>query len=426
MSNNAEKFVIGLTGSIGSGCTTLSKGLVSKGFRRISLSDLVKQKFKEVHDGKEPTFGNFGPDWRAELQDIGNRGRNGDYVQQRKPEEDYRNYWVNLALKDVNDEKIVIDGIRNIGEVDYLRKQFPQFWLVAVYADYATQWKRVKDMNAYSDEKIFKRDNDRDSAEDERCGQTVRRCVYEADYVLRNDKDIQPSRIIEKIIVDKLMRDIPGMMFDKKFRDPFPTEVFMATAVSQSHASNCIKRKVGAFIVDDKNKIPLSVGYNDNPIGMESCLSLFDGQCYKDMVMESKLEKMVPFFCPECGGRHEILKPPWKCDRKKDDGLTCRCNFRFKFFPSRNIELCTAIHAEERAIRSLGSRRAEGCTIYVNTFPCLQCARHIKDAGITKVVYDEAYPIEEAVDYLRINNIEIEPFEGFKPRVFNKVFRQVE
>jgi len=90
------------------------------------------------------------------------------------------------------------------------------------------------------------------------------------------------------------------------------------------------------------------------------------------------------------------------------------------------MELCTAIHAEERAIRSLGGRSAEGCTLYVNTFPCLQCARYIKDADIGKVVYVEAYPVSEAVDFMKTNKIEIEPFEGFKARVFNQVFKQIE
>ncbi len=64
--------------------------------------------------------------------------------------------------------------------------------------------------------------------------------------------------------------------------------------------------------------------------------------------------------------------------------------------------------------------------IYVNTFPCFQCARHIKDAGIIKVIYIEAYPIEEAVQFLKDNNIEIESFEGFTPRIFNQVFRQID
>jgi len=426
MSDPTKSFIIGLTGPIGSGCTTLSEGLEEKSFKRISVSKLIKDKFKEIY-GKEPTLKDYGPDWRAELQDIGNRGRNGEFAANKQVNADYRHYWVELALKDVIDENVVIDGIRNIGEVDWLRKRHTEFWLIAVYADYQTQWNRIKELDLYPNERVFERDNQRDSGEDEPFGQTVRRCVYESDYILKNLKVIQPASIREQTLADKMMRDIRVMRCEKdSLRDPFPQEVFMATAVSHSHASHCMKRKVGALIVDEVNNISLSVGYNDNPIGMEPCFSLYDGQCYKDRVMETKLENMIPFFCPECGKKHEAKKPTWKCDGIKDDKTPCRCNFKLKFFPSRNIELCTAIHAEERAIKSLGLKSAEGSTIYVNTFPCLQCARHIKDAGITKVVYIEAYPIQEAVDYLKKNEIDIQSFEGFKPRVFNQIFRQVE
>jgi deoxycytidylate deaminase len=147
------------------------------------------------------------------------------------------------------------------------------------------------------------------------------------------------------------------------------------------------------------------------------------------MIMESKLEEMGPLFCPKCSKEHESLSKPWICDgtvKTGEDEKPCRYNFKSNFFPSRNMELCTAIHAEERAIRSLGGRSAEGCTLYVNTFPCFQCSRYIKDADIKKVVYVEAYPIREAVDFLKKNGIIIEAFEGFKPRVFNQVFKQIE
>jgi len=427
MPDLSKSFIIGLTGPIGSGCTTLSNGLASEpnNYKKVSVSDLIKNKFRELHS-KEPTLKDYGPDWRAELQDIGNRGRNGDFVDNKDSSKNYRSYWVEKVLENVDGDNMVIDGIRNIGEVEWLRKQYPQFWLIAVYADYVTQWARTKGSGLYPNEEIFKRDNQRDSGEDEPFGQTVQRCVYEADYVFKNNRPVDPARLRTKALAEKLIRDIPGMKGAKDFRRPDPDEVFMATAVSHSRASTCLQRKVGALILDPVHKISLSIGYNDNPIGMESCFSLFNGQCFKNMVMETKLEKMVPFFCPECGKKHTSIGPPWNCDNTQSDGTPCRCNFKRKFFPSRNIELCTAIHAEERAIRSLGLRRAEKCTIYVNTFPCLQCARHIKDAGITKVVYIEAYPIEESVDYLRINGIEMEPFEGFKPRVFNKVFRQIE
>jgi len=430
--NDAKKnFVIGLTGSLGSGCSTLSKALEEKGFKRISLSDPIKDKFKELHQGKEPTTESFGKDWRAELQDIGNKGRQGKYITDSTESNNgnHNNYWINLVLKDVESYQgnIVIDGIRNIGEVERLREKYLHlhFWLVAVYADYETRWKRIK--NRYPNEDVFKRDDLRDSDEDEKFGQNVQKCVYEADFVFKNQEEIRPNSKIPEKLAEKFMPQV-SVMKGENPRNPTIHEVSMATAVSQSNASRCIKRKVGALIVDENN-IPISVGYNDNPIGMLSCLDLYKEQCYKDMVMESKLEEMGPVYCPKCGKQHKSLSKPWKCNGEiEEDGnkKKCRYNFKLKFFPSRNMELCTAIHAEERAIRSLGGRSVEGCTLYVNTFPCFQCSRYIKDADIKKVVYVEAYPVKEAVDFLKENGIIIEAFEGFKPRVFNQVFKQIE
>ncbi len=253
VSKFTDQFIIGLTGPIGSGCSTLSNGLAREpyNYKRVSVSDLIKEKFKEIH-GQEPTPKDYGADWRAELQDIGNRGRNGEFVIGRNPAEDYRNYWIERAIDEVEGDNLVIDGIRNIGEVEWLRKQFPQFWLVAVYADYSTQWARIKGTPLYRNEEIFKRDNQRDSGEEEPFGQNVQRCVYESDYVLKNTKDIQPARVRQETLAEKLMRDIQIMKRDKdSLRNPFPHEVYMATAVSHSHASRCLKRKVGALIVDE-------------------------------------------------------------------------------------------------------------------------------------------------------------------------------
>jgi len=61
--------------------------------------------------------------------------------------------------------------------------------------------------------------------------------------------------------------------------------------------------------------------------------------------------------------------------------------------------------------------------MYVTTFPCLQCARYIVDAGIKEVVYVEAYPIKEAAAFLALNKVDVRPFSGFKARAFNRVFK---
>ncbi|MCK5270721.1 MAG: AAA family ATPase [Sedimentisphaerales bacterium] len=204
-----ENFVIGITGSVGSGCTEISEILEKESFQRLSLSDLIKKKFKEIHR-KEPTFEDFGEDWRLELQNIGNYGREGKYSPNNNG--DNKGYWVELALKTVEDNHngdLVIDGIRNRGEIEFLRNTFPQtqFWLIAVYADYETRYQRVKDK--YPDERIFRRDDNRDSnEEDEPFGQNVELCVREADYVFNNNKAFTPENYRHKTISKKILEDI--------------------------------------------------------------------------------------------------------------------------------------------------------------------------------------------------------------------------
>jgi deoxycytidylate deaminase len=275
--------IIGLTGSLGSGCTTLSEALVDREFKRVSIPSLIKERFRKLHREKEPTQASYGQDWRAELQDIGNRGRKGEFVEGANAGVDHNAYWVDLALGSVDpkSDDIVIAGIRNYGEVEWLRRNYPNFRLVAVYADYTTRWTRLKSTGGYPNETVFQRDDRRDSDEGDRQGQNVQRCVYEADYVLKNVGPIEPPSKVKSGLFARLEEPIKGMRGEGGFRGPLPAEVFMATAVSQSHASQCKQRKVGALIVDEENKIPLSVGYNENPVGMESCFSLY-GRCYKN------------------------------------------------------------------------------------------------------------------------------------------------
>lgn len=64
--------------------------------------------------------------------------------------------------------------------------------------------------------------------------------------------------------------------------------------------------------------------------------------------------------------------------------------------------------------------------MYVTTFPCFQCSRYIIDAKIARVVYVEPYPVLESARFLGMNNVGSVPFEGFKARAFNLIFKQVE
>lgn len=406
-SSEIQPLVLALTGPVGSGVSTVSHLLADTGFHRLSLAAPIKEEFQR-QEGAEGilTFNQRAlPNWRQKLQDIGDKFRQIDGA-----------YWVTKALEGTlpADKDLVIDGIRNLEEIHALRSRYSNCYVLATVASRETRWGRVKDDIYDKDYKAFERDDQRDAEGDLPNGQQVEKCVQEADYVLWNEVDLRPSDIRSKQLLARLGPELL-LMRGTTSRYPTPAETYITSAYATAHSSRCLKRYVGAVIVSDRG-IPLSLGYNENPVGMKPCESEYK-YCFKDANMHARLEAMKNVHCPDCGEDHDVLHDSWRC-------VKCGDNLKLRFFPSRNMELCTAIHAEERAIRSLGDRSADGATMYVTTFPCFQCSRYIVDAGIARIVYVEAYPIKEAKAFLENNDVVVEPFEGFKARAFNRIFKQ--
>ncbi len=413
-----SNLVIGLTGPFGSGCSQMRQVLANGefGFHPFKISDDIREELGE--EGKLIEKGRLG--WRKVLQDRGNERRQQD-----------RAYWVKKALSridkaDVKHDNIVIDGFRNFLEVQEIRKIYPRFFLVAVCAEKEERWKRVyKDYSGnYSD---FEDDDRRDQNEDFEWGQSVQRCVDDADYVYYNSEHLVVSlegsedpdmSKIERRLTDQA-RDFVPLMKGDKGRPPNANEVQIAAAYAQSNSSTCLKRHVGAVITVPRNgqHFPMSMGFNENPPNIRTCKS--ETVCYKDEDMMSKLRaRGRSIYCPSCGQHQTNLTEPWLCSK-------CKTSLRAWLHPNRNMELCTAIHAEERAILSLGERSANGGTLYVTTFPCFQCARLILDAEIKNIVYVEAYPVKATAEFLRANGVDIEPFSGFTARAFFRIFPKV-
>jgi cytidine deaminase len=74
------------------------------------------------------------------------------------------------------------------------------------------------------------------------------------------------------------------------------------------------------------------------------------------------------------------------------------------------------------------------CTMFVTTFPCHLCARHIVAAGIDRVLYiepyakslaAELYPDSIAVETIEGNATQVvfEPFVGIAPRQYMHLFK---
>jgi dCMP deaminase len=138
---------------------------------------------------------------------------------------------------------------------------------------------------------------------------------------------------------------------------PHLDEYFMQIAAVVARRSTCLRNQVGAVLVRDKRI--LSTGYNGAPAGLQHCDEV---GCAREGVAS--------------GTRHE---------------------------------LCRAVHAEQNAIiqAALHGVSIEGATLYCTHQPCILCAKMMINARIQKVVFQESYPDETALQFLEQAGIEV-------------------
>lgn len=371
--------IIGITGTFGSGCTFIAKRYFeSKGYKHISLSKYLKEQYSETE-----------PPTRKDLQDLGNKLRqvNGNDWLAKQAIQTIKSE----AKGDAANEKYVIDSIRNTAEIIALRTEYGDFFLLGVNADPDIRWERVRDVYS-NDPRLFEQDEKRDKEEDVDYGQQVTKCFERADYIIINNDDITENNDADKLMGQDVLRFLKLVDRDSSL-DPYVDETAMASAYAASHRSSCLKRKVGAIIMDKAGGI-FSSGYNEVPPNTKTCRQKC-GQCYRGHLRTEFRNKI-----------DVIIQDSTKTDLVYDE---------FK----NNIKLmdyCRALHAEENAIlgviRNGASGAVKGSTLYTTTFPCNLCANKIAEIGVSKVVYAAPYPMKEAKQVLASSNVECVAFHG--------------
>lgn len=409
--------VIGLAGPFGSGCTTAAVSLRdAKGFHHVSLSEPIKDRFRLENPGAAYT--------RTDLQRLGNRMR---------VEAGQSGALAMLAMWQLHDapgthSHIVVDGIRNLGEVAFLRDLFgSSFFLIALDAPVSDRWERLQDR--YIAAKLtpadFNAEDDRDAGEEGPHGQQVERCVDAADVFIVNSKKVNTVDMIHRL------HEHLQLLTGERPRFAVPTEIYMNLAYSAAHGSKCLKRQVGAVLVaappNEQGEI-VGTGFNENPPPTKPCVdepkygATEDGKrgrCFRDRVRSDKYRQLVEsgWLCPVCGkalaGPIRDV-PPWTCAH-------CDSSLDKMFWPDRAMSVCTAIHAEVAAVLSAGPR-ARGATLYTTTFPCFQCTEKIIQAGVAHIVFTEFYPDVQAGERLVMAGVAFERFEGIRSRRFHEIF----
>ena len=140
---------------------------------------------------------------------------------------------------------------------------------------------------------------------------------------------------------------------------PTKDEYFMEIANVVAKRSTCLRIHVGAVIV--KNGRILSTGYNGAPHGFEHCLDI-------------------------------------GCIREKEH-----------IAHGTRHEMCRAVHAEQNAIiqAAIHGVSIEGATVYCTHQPCILCTKMIINGQINRVVFQNGYPDEMSIKFLKQAGIEI-------------------
>ncbi len=175
-----DKLVIGITGAFGSGKSTATEFLVEKGFKKVILSSFLEEELRKRGEAQIT---------RKLLQDMGNllREKFGADILAKKA--------IGYASR-LQEDKIVVDGIRNIAEIETLRS-YGNYVQLGILADRRIRFERLKKLKRREDLtwNLFQELDSRDLGIGEnKQGLQVAFCITLSDVFITNNKTVEDFR----------------------------------------------------------------------------------------------------------------------------------------------------------------------------------------------------------------------------------------
>lgn len=338
----------------------------------------------------------------------------------------------------------IIDSLRHPAEVAILREVYQDaFTLLGIVCDPDKREKRIRenffDRSKWGDPAVKDQVRDfltRDEDAPEKYGQHVSDTFQEADFFVDNSIDAGEDLALTEM--NHQLRRFVNLITQSAIVRPTISETAMHHARSAQMRSACLSRQVGAALVDANGNI-VATGTNDVPHaggglygegfaiqleGDQRCAFRDSVYCSSNVEQNKIIEELVNEFPELIEGKDkaEVLK---RIRGTRIGGL---------------IEFSRAVHAEMDAIlsASISGTSPRGCRMYVTTYPCHYCARHIVASGIDEVQFIEPYPKSKATE-LHKDSITTEssgwlppsqggtqvlfrPFVGVAPRLYRRVF----
>ncbi len=322
-------------------------------------------------------------------------------------------------------------------EVYRLRQVYEDgFHLVGIYSPRSVRIRRLQvDRGMTEDE--ANRLVARDEYEDEKHGQRVRNTFHLSDVFVRATGE---NSDIEEI--DAQLGRFFDLLFGDAIHTPTRDEYGMFLAWSSGLRSAQLSRQVGAAILTREGQV-LSLGTNEVPRGGGGQYweneSGGDGRDHaypqQDSTDNMKRQMLLEIL--------ELTEPSWNnASAEEREQLFTRRKRELSNTRLMNLtEFTRAVHAEMEALLSAARLgvSVRDAILYTTTFPCHNCAKHIVDAGIARVVFIEPYPKSLASelhsDSIALDGeisgsekskfdtrIPFEPFIGIAPRRYADLF----
>jgi len=421
----SNEIVFGIVGHVGSGTTAVAKALKDVLEREqtaegrfsaviIKARTAIEEGMKRIGQSLVPGAGKRLADVQR-YQDAGDKLRERDHAAVAKgavvlirreraamqgtvPEPE------KPVIPDGKPRAFIIDSLRHPAEIGLLRRIYGEgFVLIGVVCEHDERKKRISkkyddagDTNAES----FMR---RDAKAVEKHGQRVSDAFHLSDFFVDNtaqrilDDGITPNPDWE--VTEELQR-LTRLITHASVVRPTIAETAMHAAAGAGMRSACLSRQVGAALVDGDGNV-IATGTNEVPkagggvYGEGFDVDQPDHRCavgHKYCSNTQEQNKIAEAVLREILGDDD----PRLRNREEREALLARIR---DGRVGDLLEFSRAVHAEMDALLSAGRKGAStvGTRLFVTTFPCHYCARHIVSAGVDEVQFIEPYPKSQAL-----------------------------
>jgi deoxycytidylate deaminase len=436
------ELLFGLVGAIGTDLAQveddLSNALSSVRYRPvpIKLSDLMRElsaPWSKLPERNDPSYYdkamNAGNNLRKRLNDAGAMANLAIASIRRRRDKACGEDPIKVAY--------ILNSLKREEEIDRLREVYgPAVFIIAAYSPRESRVGRLAmklaEQQHDNQSQRYRANAERLIARDENekleFGQGVRKAYPRADLFVDTTSRVKITASIDRFV---------ELLFGNFWKTPSRDEEGMALAHLASLRSASPARQVGAAIADELGRV-VSIGVNEVPKaggGQYWEGDFGDGRdfVYADHDMSDSMRlnlladvldrlRKLGRLAPDCPLNSELLNLRSKDYQQLRDA---------QLFDT--IDFIRSVHAEGTALFAAGAA-ARGATLYVTTFPCHECARHIVISGIKRVVYIEPYPKSLVAELFRDSilvdaeedsdhRISFLPFSGIAPSVYSNLFR---